>query len=87
MLGKIKGEYFIRTVGSLVGEIGIELECSRSANVVSMDYTILSRVSAANYKICCKNDVKLRRSVRKHISCYDDNRSTMLKEIIRDTFF
>ena len=41
-LGKLEGGYFVRKEGDIIGEIGVMLKGKRSANVVALDYTILS---------------------------------------------
>jgi CRP-like cAMP-binding protein len=41
-LGKIVGEYFIKNEGNMIGEIGVAFKTTRTANVIALNYLILS---------------------------------------------
>lgn len=85
--GKIKGEYFERKEGDILGEIGVVMKTERTAYAVSLDYTIMSRITAKNYIWCAKMDHQLDKSVRKQITKYEDTRTILVKKIIKDTLF
>ena len=63
--GENEGDFFIKAEGSIVGEIGLLLKTIRSANVITMDYTILSQLSSKDFTTCVKMDHSLERSIKK----------------------
>ena len=49
-------QFYELSVGQIFGEIGVLLDCKRSAFSRSQDYSILETLSKENYKMITNND-------------------------------
>lgn len=78
-LGKVDGEYFISESGTVVGEIGVIFDTTRSAYCIARYYTVLSMLQKDRFLLLNQTDSSLKKLLKSQIDRYKDKTTLLLR--------